>query len=115
MEELLKKVINLGIGSIQTLEANLQFALKKTEESINDLVTKGDTSNSETASKIKKRVNDLLLSVQDYENKVKATATQLIAALEEIKTMPQKAQNDLEKYIDTLSTKIRTLFSKEQD
>ena len=107
MEELLKKLVNLGIGAAKSLEDNLQTTFKNAEKGINDLITKGDTTSTEGAAKVKKFVNDLLVSVKDYEAKAHEMSESLTNALKEFQTTGKGRIEDLTKRVEEVASKIK--------
>jgi polyhydroxyalkanoate synthesis regulator phasin len=107
MEELLKKIVNLGIGAAKGLEDNLQTAFKAAEQGINDLVSKGDSSGDEASTRVKKFVNDLLVSVKDYEAKAKEMSENLTSALKEFQTSGKGRAEELQKRIEEITQNIR--------
>lgn len=107
MEELLKRIVNLGIGAAKGLEDNLQTAFKAAEQGINDLVSKGDSSGDEAAAKVKKFVNDLLISVKDYETKAREMSDNLTTALKEFQTSGKGRAEELQKRIEEITKNIR--------
>lgn len=107
MEELLKRIVNLGIGAAKGLEDNLQTAFKAAEQGINELVSKGDSSGDEAASKVKKFVNDLLVSVKDYETKAREMSDNLTTALKEFQTSGKGRAEELQKRIEEITQNIR--------
>ncbi|HMV36876.1 MAG TPA: hypothetical protein PKM44_02845 [Turneriella sp.] len=108
MEELLKKIVNLGIGAAKGLEDNLQTAFKAAEQGINDLIAKGDTSGEAGAGNVKKFVNDLLVSVRDYESTAREMSENLTTALREFQTSGQGRIEDLQKRVDEITSRIRS-------
>lgn len=108
MEELLKKIVNLGIGAAKGLEDNLQTAFKAAEQGINDLIAKGDTTGETGAGNVKKFVNDLLVSVKDYEAKAREMSDNLTTALRELQASGRGRVEDLQKRIDEITTRIRS-------
>lgn len=107
MEELLKKIVNLGIGAAKGLEDNLQTAFKSAEQGINELIAKGDTSGEQGSTRVKKFVNDLLVSVKDYEAKAREMSDNLTNALKEFQTSGKGRVEDLQKRIDEITKDIR--------
>jgi polyhydroxyalkanoate synthesis regulator phasin len=107
MEELLKRIVNLGIGAAKGLEDNLHTAFKAAEQGINDLISKGDASGDESSTRVKKFVNDLLVSVQDYEAKAKDMSENLTHALKEFQASGKNRVEDLQKRIDEITKSIR--------
>ncbi len=107
MEELLKKIVNLGIGAAKGLEDNLQTAFKAAEQGINELIAKGDTSGGAGAEKVKKFVNDLLVSVKDYETTARELSGNLTAALREFQSSGKGRVEELQKKIDEITSRIR--------
>lgn len=107
MEEILKKIVNLGIGAAKGLEDNLQTAFKSAEQGINDLIAKGNTTGGDGAAGVKKFVNDLLDSVKDYESKAKEMSENLTAALKEFQSSGKGRVEELQKRIDEITKNIR--------
>lgn len=107
MEELLKKIVNLGIGAAKGLEDNLQTAFKAAEQGINELIAKGDASGEQGATNVKKFVNDLLVSVKDYETKAREMSDNLTNALKEFQTSGKGRVEDLQKRIEEITKDIR--------
>jgi len=107
MEEILKKIVNLGLGAAKGLEDNLQTAFKSAEQGINDLIAKGTTAGGDGAANVKKYVNDLLISVKDYEAKVKEMSENLTSALREFQSSGKGRAEDLQKRIDEITQKLR--------
>lgn len=108
MEELLKRIVNLGIGAAKGLEDNLQTAFKSAEQGINDLIAKGDASGEDGATKIKKFVNDLLVSVKDYETRARDMSDNLTNALREFQTSGKGRVEELQKRIEEITKNIRS-------
>lgn len=108
MEELLKKLVNLGIGAAKSLEENLQTTFKSAEKGINELIAKGDTSTDEGAAKVKKFVNDLLVSVKDYESKAKEMTESLTNALKEFNATGKGKIEELSKKVEEVANKIKS-------
>lgn len=108
MEELLKRIVNLGIGAAKGLEDNLQTAFKAAEQGINDLIAKGDTSGEAGATRVKKYVNDLLVSVKDYESKAREMSDNLTSALKEFQTSGKGRVEELQKRIEEISQSIKS-------
>ena len=107
MEELLKRIVNLGIGAAKGLEDNLQTAFKSAEQGINELIAKGDASGEQGATNVKKFVNDLLVSVKDYEAKAREMSDNLTSALKEFQTSGKGRVEDLQKRIEEITKDIR--------
>lgn len=107
MEELLKKIVNLGIGAAKGLEDNLQTAFKSAEQGINDLIAKGSVTGDEGSARVKRFVNDLLVSVKDYETKAKEMSDNLTQALREFQTSGKGRVEDLQKRIDEITRNIK--------
>lgn len=107
MEELLKSILNLGIGAAKGLEDNLQTAFKAAEQGINDLINKGNTSGDDGATRVKTFVNDLLLSVKDYESKAKEMSESLTSALKEFQSSGKGRAEELQKRIEEITKSIR--------
>ncbi|MBL8033633.1 MAG: hypothetical protein JNJ69_08035 [Leptospiraceae bacterium] len=114
MEELLKKIVNLGIGAAKGLEDNLQTAFKSAEQGINDLIAKGSASGDEGATRVKKYVNDLLVSVKDYEARAKEMSENLTNALREFQTSGKGRVEELQKRIDEITQSIRSRIPGQQ-
>lgn len=107
MEELLKKLVNLGIGVAKGLEDNLQTAFKTAEQGINDLIAKGGLPGDGGSENVRKFVNDLLVSVRDYEARAREMSGNLTAALREFQTNGQGRLEDLQKRIDEITNSIK--------
>lgn len=107
MEELLKRIVNLGIGAAKGLEDNLQTAFKAAEQGINELISKGDSSGEAGSTQVKKFVNDLLVSVKDYEAKAREMSENLTLALREFQSSGKGRVEDLQKRIDEITQSIR--------
>lgn len=107
MEELLKRIVNLGIGAAKGLEDNLQTAFKAAEQGINELISKGDSSGEAGSTQVKKFVNDLLVSVKDYEAKAREMSDNLTLALREFQSSGKGRVEDLQKRIDEITQSIR--------
>ncbi len=107
MEELLKKIVNLGIGAAKGLEDNLQTAFKAAEQGINELISKGDLSGEAGSTNVKKFVNDLLVSVKDYEARAREMSDNLTAALKEFQSSGKGRVEDLQKRIDEITQSIK--------
>jgi len=107
MEELLKKIVNLGIGAAKGLEDNLQTAFKSAEQGINDLIARGNSTGEDGATRVKKFVNDLLISVKDYESKAREMSDNLTEALREFQTSGKGRAEELQKRIEEITKNIR--------
>ena len=83
MEELLKRIVNLGIGAAKGLEDNLQTAFKAAEQGINELISKGDSSGETGSTQVKKFVN-------------RATAEARVIAILEAEREAAKAASEAE-------------------
>lgn len=105
MEEMLKKIVNLGIGAVKVLEANLETTFRRAEEGVSEMIAKGDSASDETSVRVKQFVDELLGSVKDYENKAKELTESLVATLKEIDPTGEKV-GDLDKKIDDLQKKV---------
>ncbi len=108
MEELLKKVVNLGIGAFKSVEENLEDAFKKAETGINDLISKGNTANDENSQKVRKFVDELLVSVKEYEAKAKEISDSVVSALKEFDPTGGKTIEDIKAKIESLSGKVKS-------
>ncbi len=108
MEELLKKVVNLGIGAFKSVEENLEDAFKKAETGINDLISKGNTANDENSLKVRKFVDELLVSVKEYEAKAKEISDSVVSALKEFDPTGGKTIEDIKAKIESLSGKVKS-------
>jgi polyhydroxyalkanoate synthesis regulator phasin len=108
MEELLKKIVDLGIGAAKGLEDNLQTAFKAAEQGINDLIAKGEANSESGARSVKNFVNDLLASVKEYETRAREMSDQLTSALREFQASGQGRVEDLQKRIDEIMSRIRS-------
>lgn len=108
MEELLKKIVNLGLGAAKGLEDNLHTAFRATEQGINELISKGTASGDDGAARVKTFVNDLLISVKDYEVKAKEMSENLTNALREFQSSGKGRVEDLQKRIDEITQKLRS-------
>lgn len=107
MEELLKRIVNLGIGAAKGMEDNLHTAFKATEKGINDLIARGSTESSEASTRVKKFVNDLLASVKDYEAKAHEMSESLTNALKEFQSSGKATTEELQKRIEEITSRIR--------
>lgn len=107
MEELLKKVVNLGIGAFKSVEENLEESFKKAENGINDLISKGDTASDENSQKVKSFVDELLVSVKEYESKAKEISDSIVSALKEFDPTGGKTIEDIKAKIESLSGKVK--------
>jgi polyhydroxyalkanoate synthesis regulator phasin len=108
MEELLKKIVNLGIGAAKSLEDNLQTAFKTAEQGINELIAKGDSAGEAGAQNVKKFVNDLLVSVREYEARAREISESLTTALREFQMSGKGRLEDLQKKIDEITNRLRS-------
>ncbi len=107
MEELLKKVVNLGIGAFKSVEENLEDAFKKAETGINDLISKGSNANDENSQKVRKYVDELMVSVKEYEAKAKEISDSIVSALKEFDPTGGKTIEDIKAKIESLSGKVK--------
>ena len=107
MEEILKKVVNLGIGAVKNLEVNLESTFKNAEVGINSLIDKGEKSKDENTTKVKTFVDDMLNSVKEYESKVKEVTDNLITTLKEFDLSGGKKAEELSKKVESLSAKLK--------
>lgn len=107
MEELLKRIVNLGIGAAKGLEDNLQTAFKAAEQGINELISKGDLSGETGSTNVKKFVNDLLVSVKDYEARAREMSDNLTAALKEFQSSGKGRVDELQKRIEEITQSIK--------
>lgn len=107
MEDLLKKIVNLGIGAAKGLEDNLQTAFKAAEQGINELITRGDSTGQDGGAKVKKFVNDLMASVKEYETRAHEMSENLTAALREFQNSGKGRAEELQKRIEEITRSIR--------
>lgn len=106
MEELLKKVVNLGIGAVKSLEEGLRQALEGAETGINDLIAKGEANNEEGAAKVRQVVEEITNSIKEYEAKAKEISESLTNALQDFD--PQGKVDELKNRVDEVAEKIKT-------
>ena len=104
---MLKKVVNLGLGAAKSVEENLSSALKKAETGINELISRGETESGEGAAKVRAFVDDLLVSVKEYESKATDISGNLKSALEEFKNAGSTRIDELTKKIEEITSKIK--------
>ena len=112
MEELLKKLVNLGIGATKTLQEEITNTFKKAEDFVNELIAKGESASDETSQKVKELVDKLLDSVKEYESKVKEVSESLLNTLKELREQVNlditgsKKLEELNQKLEELSKKI---------
>lgn len=106
MEELLKKVVNLGIGAVKTLEENLSDTFSRAESGINEMISKGETASDERSAKVKQFVDDMMASVKEYETKATEVTQSLTATLKEFD--PSGTAEELRAKVDELAGRIRS-------
>lgn len=108
MEELLKKLVNLGIGAVKGLEDNLHTAFRAAEQGINELIARGDAPGEAGSAQVRKFVNDLLVSVKDYEARARELSENLTAALRELQASGKGRAEELQKKVEALAEQIKS-------
>ena len=95
MEEMVKKIVNLGIGAGKVVEENAQKVMNDIGNQINELIAKGEGANDDVSTKIKNFVEEAASNVgQIVENstssanevfgQVKKTTDELIGNLKNL-------------------------------
>ena len=98
MDQLVKKIVNLGIGAGKLVEENAQKVMTDIGTKLNELIEKGAVADDDVSLKIKKAVEDASVNItQIVDNstkgateifdKVKGTAEGLVT---QVKTILEK-------------------------
>ena len=83
MEQLVKKIVNLGIGAGKLVEENAQKVMEDIGTTLNTLIAKGETADDETSLKIKKAIEDTTVNVSQIVGNSTKGATEIF---EKVKT-----------------------------
>ena len=94
MEEILKKVVNLGIGAAKTIEEDAKNFLSKSEAKINELISAGEQANDENSVKVKNFFEDASKNLKDIEGQIQTFTSDLKTKVQELN--PNKGEGSAE-------------------
>ncbi len=112
MEEILKRIVNLGIGAVKSIEDNLSATFKEAEKGINELIARGEATNEGRAARVKEFTEQLISSLKEYEQRAKELSENLQATLNDFNSAGNARLDELNKKIEELAAKFR--FNKKQ-
>ncbi len=84
MEETVNKIVNLGIGTVKTLDEQAREALTQAEAKINEYIAAGESATDENSAKIKELVSTAISNYGELSDKVLATFEDIKARVEEL-------------------------------
>ncbi|MCS6983905.1 MAG: hypothetical protein NZM25_02105 [Leptospiraceae bacterium] len=105
MEETLKKLVNLGIGAVESIQEAAREALNRLEKEANNLIAKGETIDNETTRQIREFATDAAKRISEVASNSSKT-------IKEIADQAQKLINDT---IAQAKTRIDDLTGKKEN
>ena len=79
MNELVKKIVNLGIGAGKVVESNAQKIMSDIGTQLNDLIKRGEAADDDISKKIKNFVEDAATNVTQVVENSTANANEVFS------------------------------------
>lgn len=104
MEEIIKSIVNLGIGVVKTVEDGFQINATDLQGILAELVAKGDQAQDENAMKVKELVDQLIQVANDGEAQARELLDSVVSSLSEvdISSLTTDLQAKIQELIDSV-------------
>jgi len=107
MNDLLKKIVNLGIGATSSIDEKIKINLENAQKVIDDMIDKGKGSDDGTSAKIHQFLDDVFSALDQYSDRASNLIASLKDAINEIDPLNNKKFDDLNQKIDELQQKLK--------
>ena len=84
MNETVNTIVNLGIGTVKTLDEQAREALSTAEAKLNEYISVGEQATDENSAKVKELVQTAISNYNELSEKVLATVEDVQARVQEL-------------------------------